>query len=159
MPRIASTWINWRLDLLIVACRKVSKSRDGCECFERYPKWVGVVSFHFQLELNPVAVLSIHTGNNLKYSEMTTWCNNIIYWSFFSSKCFGRIRPSSGALDVKLQHMVFCTRFVDGWWSWEPLRRSCGRFGTFQTGHTIYAAALKTTTHLQTGCRKPYAAT
>jgi hypothetical protein len=27
------------------------------------------------------------------------------------------IRPSSGALDVELQHMVFCTEFLDGWWS------------------------------------------
>jgi len=26
---------------------------------------------------------------------------------------------------LKLQHMVFCTQFVDGWWSWKPLRRSC----------------------------------
>jgi len=34
-----------------------------------------------------------------------------------SSTCFGYIRPSSGALDVELQHMVFCTEFVDGWWS------------------------------------------
>ena len=32
---------------------------------------------------------------------MPTWCNNVIYWSFFCSTCFGRIRPSSGALDVK----------------------------------------------------------
>ena len=33
--------------------------------------------------------------------------------------CFGRIRPSSGTLGVKMQHMVFCTEFVDGWWSWD----------------------------------------
>ena len=26
-----------------------------------------------------------------------------------SSKCFGYIRPSSGALDVELQHTVSCT--------------------------------------------------
>jgi len=26
-----------------------------------------------------------------------------------SSTCFGYIRPSSGALDFELQHMVFCT--------------------------------------------------
>jgi len=32
-------------------------------------------------------------------------------------------------LDVELQHMVFCTEFLDGWWSWEPLRRSCVRCG------------------------------
>jgi len=24
--------------------------------------------------------------------------------------------PSSGALDVELQDMVFCTEFLDGWW-------------------------------------------
>jgi len=46
-----------------------------------------------------------------------------------SSTCFGYIRPSSGALDAELQHMVFCTEFLDGWWSWEPLRRSCVRCG------------------------------
>jgi len=28
----------------------------------------------------------------------------------------GYICPSSGALDVELQHMVFCTEFVDEWW-------------------------------------------
>ena len=27
------------------------------------------------------------------------------------------------------QHMVFCTEFLDGWWSWEPLRMSCVRCG------------------------------
>ena len=31
--------------------------------------------------------------------------------------CFGYIRPSSGALDVELQHTVFCAEFLDGWWS------------------------------------------
>jgi len=25
--------------------------------------------------------------------------------------------------------MVFCTEFLDGWWSWVPLRRSCVRCG------------------------------
>ena len=25
--------------------------------------------------------------------------------------------------------MVFCTDFLDGWWSWEPLRRFCLRCG------------------------------
>ena len=41
------------------------------------------------------------------------------------SRCVGGVygadgtmrRPSSGALDVELQHMVYCTEFVDGWWS------------------------------------------
>jgi len=31
--------------------------------------------------------------------------------------------------------------------------------GTIRTIHTTHAAALKTTTHPQTRCRKPYAAT
>jgi len=48
---------------------------------------------------------------------------------FLARQRFGYIRPSSGALDVELQHMVFCTEFVDGWWSWEPLLRSCLRCG------------------------------
>jgi len=33
------------------------------------------------------------------------------------------------------------------------------RHGTIRTVHTTHAAALKTTTLLQTRCRKPYAAT
>ena len=41
------------------------------------------------------------------------------------SRCVGRVygadgavrRPSSGAFDVELQHMVFCTEFLDGWLS------------------------------------------
>jgi len=37
---------------------------------------------------------------------MPTWCKNVIYWSFLSSTCFGCIRPSSGAPDVKLQHLT-----------------------------------------------------
>jgi len=60
---------------------------------------------------------------------MPTWCNNVMYWSFCSSTCFVHICPSSGTLDVELQHMVFCTEFVDGWWSWEPLLRSCVQCG------------------------------
>ena len=60
---------------------------------------------------------------------MPTWCNKVIYWYILSSICFGYIRQSSGALDAKLQHMVFCTKFLDEWRSLEPLRRSCVRFG------------------------------
>ena len=46
-----------------------------------------------------------------------------------NSACFVYINLSSGTLEVELQHMVFCTEFLDGWWSWEPLRRSCVRCG------------------------------
>jgi len=57
--------------------------------------------------------------------DATRW----FYWCILSSTCFGHIRPSSEASDVELQHMVICTEFLDGWWSWEPLRRSCVRCG------------------------------
>ena len=33
---------------------------------------------------------------------------------FVARHVLGYIRPSSGALDVELQHMVFCTEFLDG---------------------------------------------
>ena len=57
--------------------------------------------------------------NNVKCQlDATRW----YYWCILSSTCFGRIRRLSGALDVELQHMVFWTEFLDGWWSWEQLR-------------------------------------
>jgi len=59
------------------------------------------------------------------------------YWCILSLTCFGYIRPSSGELDVELQHMVFCTEVMDGWWSWEPLRRSCVRCGVARQHHFI----------------------
>ena len=49
--------------------------------------------------------------------------------------------------------MVFCTEFLDGWWSWQPLRRSCVQRGwcrVISTAHTTYAEALKTSTHPKT---------
>jgi len=51
------------------------------------------------------------------------------YWCILSSTCFGYISPSSGALDIELQDMIFCTEFLDGWWFWEPLLRSYVRCG------------------------------
>ena len=32
--------------------------------------------------------------------------------------------------------MVLCTEFLDGWWSWDPLRRSCVRCG-YAENHTL----------------------
>ena len=49
--------------------------------------------------------------NNLKCQLDAT---RLFYWCILSSTCFGYIRPSSGALDVELQHMVFCTGFWMG---------------------------------------------
>ena len=55
--------------------------------------------------------------------------------------------------------MVFCTEFLDGWWSWDPLRRSCLRCGWCRAPSAPYTVALNTTTHPKTRCTKPYAAT
>ena len=67
------------------------------------------------------------SGNNLKCQLDAT---RHFYWCILSSTCFGYIRPSSGALDVELQHMVFCTEFLDGWCSWEPHRTHDLRSGS-----------------------------
>ena len=59
----------------------------------------------------------------------SVWFSAPSFWmgGGLESRCVGRvygadgavhgIRPSSGALDVELQHVVFCTEFLDGWWS------------------------------------------
>jgi len=75
-------------------------------------------------ELNAVCHLLALLGAHHIFHVSRITVNGIL-----NSTCFGYIRPSSGALDVELHHMVFCTEFLDGWWSWEPLRRSCVRFG------------------------------
>jgi len=50
---------------------------------------------------------------------------------------------------------VFLARHVSGTYA----RETAQSHGTICTTHTTYAAALKTTTHPKTQCRKPYAAT
>ena len=86
------------------------------------------------------------------------------YWCILSSTCFGYMRPSSGALDVEEQHMVFCTEFLDGWCSWQPLRSSCVRCGWCRAA--LSAPYTRPTQRLsrpppihKTLCREPYAAT
>jgi len=44
-------------------------------------------------------------------------CIGRVYGADGTVQLFGYIRPTSGALDVELQHMVFCTEFLDGLWS------------------------------------------
>jgi len=73
-------------------------------------------------------------NNSFKFEDcLTVHLHHEIMWNANlmqkDNDMFRTQRPSSGALAVKLQHMAFCTEFVDGWWSWEPLRRSCLRFG------------------------------
>jgi hypothetical protein len=69
---------------------------------------------------------------------------NVIYWCSFTSTCFGRLRPSSGALDRVLQLTVFCTQFVAGRLSGQPVRRPCVQCGglcSSSTLHTVRARA------------------
>jgi len=48
---------------------------------------------------------------------------------------------------------------MDGGLESRCVGRVYGADGNIRTGHTTYAAALKTTIHPKTRCRKPYAAT
>jgi len=56
----------------------------------------------------------------IRFSAPSFWMGECL-----ESRCVGRVygadgavrRPSSGAFDVELQHMVFCTEFLDGWLS------------------------------------------
>jgi len=70
----------------------------------------------------------VHLPREIKWNANLIQQGNFIDL-FLARRFFGYKRPSSGALDVELQHMVFCTEFLDGCWSWEPLRSSCVRCG------------------------------
>jgi len=76
---------------------------------------------HFQITF--CAVHKNTLNSEIKWNANLMQQGNFI--DVFLARRFGYICPSSGALDVQLQHMVFCTEFLDGWWSWEPLRTSC----------------------------------
>jgi len=60
--------------------------------------------------------------NHLKQIQEMKWNANLMQLGnfidiFLARHVSGTYAPSSGALDVKLQHTVFCTEFLDGWWS------------------------------------------
>jgi len=44
-------------------------------------------------------------------------------WFFLSTLNYDDGQPYIRFIKFSLQHMVFCTQLVDGWWSWEPLRQ------------------------------------
>jgi len=71
-----------------------------------------------QTTLPPSCAVILKSGNPtfLEPSGPLQACNGTALPLPFilSSTCFGYIRPSSGALDVELQHMVFCTEFWMG---------------------------------------------
>jgi len=80
-------------------------------------------------------------------------------------------RHVSGTYAHHQEHwMLSCSIWFSApsFWKGGGLESSCvgrvygadgARHGTIRTVHMIYAAALKTTIHPQTRCRKPYAAT
>ena len=51
------------------------------------------------------------------FSAPSFWMGGGLESRCVGSTYFGYIGPSSGALDIELQHMVFSTEFMDGWWS------------------------------------------
>ena len=75
--------------------------------------------FSFTSDLHKTVIVFCHTQYNsrgLFDRASSSWnkvkcqldVTRLFYWCILSSSCFGYIRPSSGALDVELQHMVFC---------------------------------------------------
>jgi len=80
--------------------------------------------------------LMVHLPHEIMWNANLMQQRNFID-GILSSTCFGHIRPFSGASDVELQHVVFCTEFLDGRWSWEPLRRSCVRCGWCRATHLM----------------------
>ena len=143
MLSVVSSFMKYRS----FACKCILKNRvhwyfTACQLINRYDWYVGT-----------------DITKDLSTTEII-WNANLMQQGNFINVFLARrvsgtyARPSSGTSDVELQRMVFCTEFLDEWWSWEPLHRSC-----MGTANTTYAVALKTTTHLKTRCRKPYAAT
>jgi len=67
-------------------------------------------------------------------------------------------------LDAELQHTVYCTEFLDRWWSWELLRRVYSVYsadGAVHHPHCTHDLRSGSQDHhsSKTRCRKPYAAT
>jgi len=73
------------------------------------------------------------------------WLSALSFWmgGGLESHCVRHVYVANGA--VRLSHMAPPAPYQS--------------HGTVRTVHTTYAAALKTTTHPKTRCRKPYAAT
>ena len=80
----------------------------GCEPF------IQTSQGYQYVKTKAVAHLSVVKLVNLPCYEIM-WNANLMQQGNFID--IGYIRPSSGALNVELQHMVFCTEFLDGWWS------------------------------------------
>ena len=105
--------VSYRLPSKLVMCLQAAL----------YPTWMVILhAQHMNTSYPELFDRASSSWNKVKYQLDAT---RIFYWCILSSTCFGYICPSSGALEVELQNMVFCTEFLDGWWSWEPLRRSC----------------------------------
>ena len=105
---------------------------------------------HFTGELKPIAennYLLIRITDCYKLFEII-WNANLMQKGNFIDVFLVRhvswyIRPTSGALDIELQHMVYCTEFLDGWWSLEPHRTHDLRSGS-QDHHPSKNSVQKT---------------
>ena len=125
---IANILLIWRVQFMEIGCQGLPKWKEGGNHWNKwcwlknYFLWCSIKNSFFLVKLN-----KYHQERNKVKRQLDA--TRLFYCCIFSSTCFGYISPSSGALIVELQHMVFCTEFLDGWWSWEPLGRSCLRCG------------------------------
>ena len=114
------------------------------------------------------AISSLYECHRELENKRPTWCHLLFYFTYVLNVFRTLTYPSSGACDssVELPHWSYCSWF-DVCWSfgvvgleWYPCcRLKCVRCGWCRAPSAPYTAALKTTTHPKTRCRKPYAAT
>ena len=119
--------------------KRLSARKDFVECsshviFKTYVSFLGYESYEtgFYCKLHNSYRPNVRGERSFLYEIQ--WNANLMQLVnfidvFLARNISGGIRPSTGVLDVELQHMAFCTESLDRWWSWEPLRRSCVRCG------------------------------
>jgi len=91
--------------------------------------------------------VKINVSHNFKFSEIMWYANLMQLGNLIDVFLARHVLGTYAHHQLELQHMVFCTECLEGWWSWQPSRRSCVRCGW------CHATCPKT------WCRKPYAAT
>ena len=65
----------------------------------------------------------------MRKCEMPIWCNKVILLMYSQLYMFPVHMPIIRSIRCCVAAYGFVHRVLDGWWSWEPLRRSCVRYG------------------------------
>ena len=69
--------------------------------------------------------LTVHLPHETKWNGHLMQLGNFIY--VFLARHVSGTYAIIRSIRCWVAALVFCTEFLDGWWSWEPLRRSCLR--------------------------------